>query len=119
MWVALLALAFTDLQPVVIHDRCDRLEINHVYDCNGRYSFTQAIFWDWYDDGTLHVSAWSMLGNHRIECGQIVFYQRDELRCVEFSAMCETWTQQDPEIGDRQIIPVEKRRGLLQRRGVK
>lgn len=112
MWVVMLALMANDLQPVVIPDRCDRLEINHVYDCNGRHSFTQAIFWDWYSDGTLHVSAWSILGKHRLERGRIVFYQRQTLRVVEFSTWCESWTQGDPELRDRQLLPVERRRGF-------
>src|SRR5690606_33133755 len=58
--VAALALGIVPHLPLV-RDRVDVLELNRVYDDQGRPILTQMIFWDWRQrDARLHVVAWRL-----------------------------------------------------------
>lgn len=105
------------LHPVIIDDYVDVIEVNHFYDENGRLVFDQVIYWDLFNDGEYHVFDWRLLKRQSQwpqrdyqRGGYVsVWYDGDTLRRVRSSAAVETWTQFDPEVTDRENIPVEKR----------
>ena len=103
----------------MIRDAVDVIEVNHFYDDCGRHVFDQQIFWDW--SGTRYqVVAWrlikspEMLPHRDWKRGGYVAMWRDNetLREVRAPAIRETWTQYDPELAERQVLPQEQRRHL-------
>lgn len=114
---ALLAMAILPLDGTA-SDRCDAIELNHVYDATGNHVLSQLVFWEWRGDD-LHVRAWRLhKGGERplqrdgewraivCECGGLI----REIRAASFT---ESWTQYDVERLDRDRFPQESRRGLL------
>lgn len=108
--------------PGVARDRVDVVEVNHVFDAQGKPVLTQAIFYDWRPmQGEYDVRAWRLLKtfDHRPERD----YQRGEwvmifqdgglLREVRSTAFRESWTQYDVERIERERLPQEWRAGLL------
>jgi hypothetical protein len=102
--MSIFALLLACLLPAIPRDvsDCDTVEINHYYDGEARKIFTQLIFRDWQG-----VQGWIMAdkalvsnGKVYLKCGKIVRYDRLEV----------THTQHDPELDDRERIPVEQRR---------
>lgn len=115
-----IALGIVPQSPLVC-DRVDVLELNRVYDDEGRPVLTQMIFWDWHErDARLHVVAWrlwkdeSPLPTRDWSCGEFVLLWNDGelLREVRAAAWRESWTQFDPELHDRNVFSKENRRGL-------
>jgi hypothetical protein len=112
---ALLTLLFT-LQPYspVIEDRVCVIERNHLYDADGRLSFTQRIVWD--ADGM--VQAWRMERRDwtRLGDGDYLFFDGGEipvLRRIRAVSEIETWTQVfDREVENRNLLPLAERREL-------
>ena len=117
---ALAVLAVVPRTPV-IEDRCDVVEVNHFYDENGRLVFEQVIFWDWCDASARHqVRAWRLLKT----CFQwplrdwsrggysAIWHDGERLRTVRAGELRETWTQYDPELLQREILPTDARREL-------
>lgn len=116
----LAALAVIPRAPVAA-DKVDLLEINHYYDDNGREVFTQAILYDWCDAECRHqVRAWRLLKDtaarplpDRNRGGYFVIWaDGDTLRRVAAEYTRETWTQHDPELNERSILPRENRKEL-------
>lgn len=109
---------------VCILDRCDLIEVNHYHDEHGKAVFVQLIFWDF--DPTrsdYHVVAWRFLKSqakprrdHARSCWVISWCDAKKLRTVRADCCIETWTQHDPEVADRQLVPERQRRDLLQSR---
>ena len=106
----------------VTTDRVDLIEINHFYDENGKHVFDQIIFYDWCNkDCRFHVRAWRLLKkptqvpSRNWQNGDYVAVWHDTgdvLRRVRGATICETWTQYDPELHERQFRPKDKRRDL-------
>ncbi len=114
------AAAMVPATPLV-RDRVDAIELNHVYDSDGRLVLRQFIFWDWHDgDGQFRVVAWRLFNEGQplpwrdLSRGGYVLLWRDGqvLRWIEADAFHETWTQYDREIEDRQQLSQDRRRGL-------
>jgi hypothetical protein len=111
------------LNPVihVAHDRVDLIEVNHFYDERGRLVFDQIIFYDWCSArGGFNIRAWRLLKSPdqrplaQRERGSYVSMWRDgdTLRKVEAPAVRESWTQYDPELVERSVLPRDRRVGL-------
>jgi hypothetical protein len=105
----------------LVADRADVVEVNHYYDERGSAVFDQLIFWDWWDsESDYRVFAWRLLKSAAQE--PLRDWQRggytvrwldgNVLREVRSGSIRETWTQFDPEVQDRDILPPHRRRGL-------
>lgn len=122
---------------------CDSIEVNHFYDEQGRLVFDQLIFrvWcpiyevnvcqDWYllkrsrfdegeevrakwkkDNPELHyVAKW--VPEYTLYDNKILWWHGDKPTIVYYKTIYETWTQYDPELLDREILPKEKRIGIF------
>ena len=107
-----------------ITDEVDLIEINHFYDDQGRLVFDQVIYYDWcYKVHRYQVRDWRLLKNptqiplrdwrNGGYCSEWEdFKQRDALRRVRSDSVRETWTQHDPELDEREILELDKRREL-------
>lgn len=100
----------------------DLLERNHVHDPHtGRCVLVQWVAWEYHaEDGRHHVVAWWL---DRLPCAlvrtprgyRLVWTTREDLHQVDAAGYVETWTTFDPELADREVWPVEWRRGLGKR----
>jgi hypothetical protein len=108
----------------ILTDRCEVLEINHVWSCDPedewwRYCFSQLIGWEVYR-GEMRVVDWRIVKEHgpKVERdfarGDYVVLWHDEgrLREVRAPSYRETYTCYDVELAERVKLPVEKRRRL-------
>lgn len=121
---ALLMVAAIGIVPneTVAADSVDVIEVNHYYDHHGQLVFDQVIFWRWLTgDQERHVVAWRML-KHTHQTPRrdwrrggyfMIWVDHEMLRRVGAKVLQETWTQYDPEVQDRQCVPLHRRRGLL------
>ena len=114
------AVQFVPLTPTV-RDDVDTIELNHVYDGDGRLILSQLIFWNWNEHSARpHVVAWRLWKPGQPTPlrdwlrGGYVLWLRDgqTLREIRSPAFRETWTQFDPEIQDRSRLSQDRRRGL-------
>ena len=114
----LCTVAFADAGPEdVVRERVDLIEVNVMYDGEGRYNMAQQIFWEWIgeryrviDWRTMKVGdqwpqrQWSSVGG--IGGYKAVWRDGDVLREVYAPAFRYTETQQgvegDPEVNDRE-----------------
>lgn len=135
--VALLLFAISYQPPAVIREGVDIVELNHFYDEHGRLVFDQVIFYDWdaerpqirewrlaKDHGSMPARDWfrkfesqsSILLSGEPAAGEGSWVCRWQdggaLRAVYATSYKETWTQYDPELVEREILPKEKRRAL-------
>lgn len=108
-----LALAIVPAKGGPVETRVDVLELNHFYDENGRHVFDQFIFWRWNDcEGRFECIAWRLADKVGIagpSAGVLCWFDGDRARRVRFGARRETWTQVDPELAERSILPPESR----------
>ncbi len=125
-----LCLSAVSLHPVrsATVDEVDLVEINHVFDEQGRLVFDQVIYYEWSNqDSRYQVRDWRLLKKpsqlplKNWRDGNFVsvwhdFKFRDVLREVQAKIVRETWTQYDPELVERDFLPEEKRRKLQQKR---
>lgn len=112
-------------RPTVLVDRVGLIELNHLYDLRGHYTFSQLIFWE-FDPATRrkHVRAWTLLEPtpsnkwpiKNIETGVIESTWVDGRirRRVHSMSFRESWTQDDPERADKKNWPESLREGLTQ-----
>jgi hypothetical protein len=98
--------------------RVDEVEINHVYDCQGRLTFVQAILWDHYGDRR-EVVAWRIIQTAKDRpipaSGEWSIPWPSEAGSpshVRAQWLSRSWTQYDPEMQDRRRVPVDARRGV-------
>lgn len=118
MLTLMLLLTAVPLEAAAV-DQVDLIEVNHLYDAEGRHVIDQLIFWDWNRD-RFEIRAWrqikseSQLPRRDWNRGQYVCYWRDrqQLRQVSAPRKRETWTAYDPEVRQREIRPLEARREL-------
>ncbi len=110
---------------LVTRDSVDLVEVNHLYDEQGRLLLDQVIFYDW---STQHrrynVRAWKLVKSQsqlptRNRAGAFVATWHDDrtLRQVVATSMVESWTQFDPELMERQFLPKDKRVNLTKNVG--
>ncbi|EAQ81677.1 hypothetical protein [Blastopirellula marina] len=117
--VSLLLLFMAIPQESAAIDQVDLIEVNHLYDQQGRHVIDQLIFWDW-DRDRFQIRAWrliksdSQLPLRDWNRGGYVCYWRDgqQLRKVYAPQRCETWTSYDPEVRQRELLPLEQRAEL-------
>jgi hypothetical protein len=120
--VALLcsALGTSPVKHVTV-DQVDVIEYNHFYDDQGRHVFDQLIFYDWSPgDNRYQIRDWRLIKHvsqtpqHDLQRGNYVATWHDgaALRQVRAASMRETWTQYDPELVERSVLPKEQRREL-------
>ena len=120
-----LLLSATSQQPdLVIRDHVDLIELNHFYDENGRLVFDQFIFWNFdYKNSEYVIVAWRLRKNPKWHCLRDYrtnrytttfsdFKNRDVMRTITSYCYRESWTQYDPELVNREVLPQEQRRGL-------
>ena len=118
--VLLTALSLNPTEDVA-RERVDVIELNHFYDDRGRLVFDQIIFYDWsVSQSSYQVRDWRLLKTpaqvpHRTwPDGDFVAVWHDNgiLRKVEARQLHESWTQYDPELINRAVLPKEQRRLL-------
>lgn len=110
-------------EPLV--DACELVEINHLYttgDVPPKVQFTQVIWWEACDDGTVYrVVSWRLVKCPTMRpfryggSWRVVWLDGGEygvLRRVDSRFFRETFTFYDPELQDRQRHPKEQRREL-------
>jgi hypothetical protein len=120
--IAALVIAAFSILPVddVARESVDLIELNHFYDEHGRLVFDQTIFYDWSpNEARYNVRAWRLVKSaaelpHRTwpEGYWSFWIDGEQLRGIWSKAYRETWTQYDPELAEREILPKEKRREL-------
>lgn len=118
-----LALLLLCLNPVenIATDRCDVIETNSYYDLEGRLVFDQDIFWDWCPcHERFQVRAWRLVKDqnqlpqydHARREWRCTWLDGEVVRTVSAPSVRRTWSQHDPEWQERDILPVECRKGL-------
>lgn len=116
----LLIIAGTVPRDDVLRESTDLVELNHFYDDCGKLVFDQTIFYDWHPaESRYHVRAWRLTkqaGLVPLQVGPKGWVCRwqdgEQLRWVWSHSFRETWTQYDPELAEREILPKERRREL-------
>ena len=125
--VLLLALAAGPSEAATIKETVDLVEVNHFFDERGKRVFDQAIFYDWCPlEGRYQVRAWRLLKSK----GQFpardwkrggyaaIWNDGDVLRWIRAPVLRETFTQYDPELCEREVLPKERRHELRKLRFV-
>jgi len=123
--IAALALTTVPFEPAVV-SQCERQEFNSFYSHEGELTFHQLILWDWTrapqeTEPHYHTQAWRLarhkdmypLWDQRLGCYVARFFDGETFREVRSRLRLRSWTQHDPEQLDRECIPDERRRGLL------
>ena len=121
--ILLIALLTRIENDPILYDSVDVIELNHCYSEEGEKRFTQVIFWglrNSYPGGEYVVVDWRMdkkqqlypRKNHKDQYYYLVWLDENYWRNVKSISFKETWTQYDPEVENRKIHPVDRRRGL-------
>lgn len=99
----------------------DMIEINHKYDCNGAFSFSQVIFWDWdCEHCEYKCRAWTMVDDERkyprllgnrvhVRWNDTVNHVNRDVHATHFR---ESWTHNDPERDNAMKYPAYHREGF-------
>ena len=113
-----LAIALLSTVPMsnVYIETVDIVEINHMYSPQGKIVFTQLIGWELFDDVGYVAQWWHQVrrpltvtyGQRRVTV--LISHEQRVIR-VYATTLRETWTQYDPELENRHLIP-GPRRGL-------
>ncbi|MCC9602790.1 hypothetical protein LOC67_19745 [Stieleria sp. JC731] len=99
----------------------DMVELNHFLDDNGREVFRQVVFYDWSSKNRqLEVRAWRLVKHpsqlprpqHRGEGFVTRWQDKYVTREVVARTMRETFSQEDPERVNRNVLPENERRPL-------
>jgi hypothetical protein len=108
-------------QDITLRDQVDVIELNALFDENGREVFRQVIFLDVNREGKEEVVAWRLV-KHESQiprpdcCGRghytTLWHDGERERVVVAKSFRETWTQFDPELVAREVMPKESRREL-------
>lgn len=111
----------SDNYSLVSRERCDVIEHNRFYDERGRLVFAQAIFYDWSPEHSRYiVRAWRLVKdanqvperNWRTGGYTMTWMDGETLRKIEADSVRDSWTQFDPELAEREILPKEMRTEL-------
>ena len=94
--------------------RCDIVEVNHCYDHDGDHVLDQLIFWQWCPCRCRYVvQAWWLQDSCRIYYNHgWVVYVKGRRQGVRVRHLRETWTQYDPEVLNRRVLPRHMRSGV-------
>jgi len=104
-----------------VDERVDMVELNHFHDSNGKFCFSQVIFWRWdHVEGNYHVGEWRMIEgvsiNPRPDKCTVKWKEHSGIeRLVIAKHFRESWTQIDPERMDKNGHPESERIGLISR----
>ncbi len=124
MWFSLitvLALS-TNPQETVVKEAVDVVEYNHFYDEKARLVFDQMMLYRWNKHSCRYdLVCWRLVKsesqlpvyNPTKDSYTITWQDGDTLRQVTSNAWRETWTQYDPELEERSIMPKEHRQELI------
>jgi len=116
-------LKFTDYAE----ESVDLIELNHKYDKEGRHVFDQVIYWERAPgNGKYYVRAWHIvtdkpehypIKNYISDIWEVNWYDSDARlhRKIRSRLYRESWTQNDPEIDNKKLLPQEFRLKLIQR----
>lgn len=111
--ILLIAVSILPAPDTTLRDRCERIERHSLYDLEGRLVFVQVVFWDtrcvdWrLDKGNIELARDFDRGGYKAT------WNEDGLvRVVRAPSYCESWTQSDVELNDRELLAKESRRGL-------
>lgn len=104
-------------------EHVDLLETNHFHDCNGRYVYTQTIFWEWEPSVCrYHVRAWTLVApkpqrDYRSGLYRVSYYDQDQnfSRLVTSTHYRETYSQVDPERANKRLLDERDRNALVKR----
>lgn len=103
--------------PREVEISVDCIELNHLYDSEGRYVYDQVILWQKYCDNEQHVVGWRLVKTPLcFTNGFFILRDGDFDRKIQYKMFRESWTQHDPEVVDRGRWPKEKRSGLNENR---
>lgn len=119
LYIVVLLLPFV-VKPIdVVSDYVDMVEVNHFFDKQGRLIFDQVIFWEWNSsESRFHVRAWrlvkspSQIPRRDGQLHRCCWHDGEVFREVTCRHVSETWTQYDPELLERNILPQDRRRDL-------
>ncbi|HEX5102398.1 MAG TPA: hypothetical protein VFV87_01210, partial [Pirellulaceae bacterium] len=131
MMVLVLLLLSILPRPGASRETCDVIELNHFYNELGQPVFDQILFWEW-SGSRYDVRAWRLVQQPEQlprrdwrGGGFVALWSdgpalqptatpplREVFREVHAPSFRETWTQHDPELEERQFLPVQLRRGL-------
>lgn len=120
-WCLVLALLSIIPHDDKLRESVDLIELNKFYDDDGKLVFPQLIFYDWSKSEARYVvRAWrlvkdeSQLPRRDWKTGGYVAIWQDgeQPRYIWSKHIRETWTQFDPELVQREILPKERRKEL-------
>ncbi len=110
----LLLAALAILPSAELPERCDLLDDNTVIqDEDGRYVLRQWLVYDWHaDKGCHHIARWKLWkheeARHDFATGEwVVVIEGHEYRAKVYRMTVSNF---DPELRDRELLPVNKRR---------
>ncbi len=114
--VAVLSMG-ADNDRIILTESVDVVEVNHFYDLDGKLVLDQLLFYRWnvnhhqLIDWRLIKSPECLPVRHgsRWECIWVNGTQLRRIRCASYR---ETWTQFDPEVVDRDVLPTDYRQKL-------
>lgn len=105
--------------PGVVEDTVDAVEINYLHDEQGRPVFTQAIYLDWNcRESVWDVVAWRLLKSpaaipvKRGDWYEATWHDGETLRRLKCRQVIFSYTTHDPEVKQRDRLPMSERREL-------
>ena len=102
---------------IVLEESVDVVEVNHFYDGDGRRVLDQLLFYRWNVDHH-ELTDWrnaklpECLPTRRGGKWECVWTDGIQLRRIRCSSVRESWTQWDPEVVDREVLPSNRRQKL-------
>lgn len=122
LWLAIVLTSYVSAPDrTVVKDTVDLVEVNHYHDARGQHVFDQLIFYDWSSQQRrFQVRAWRLIKSesqlprrdHRHGTWLIRWHDDGVMREVTATSRRETWTQYDPELMEREVMPQEQRLDL-------
>ncbi len=118
MWTILL-LSVVPLSEVSF-DSVDLIEHNHFYDERGAHVFDQIIYYEWCcDTSSFMIIDWRLVKPTNIgiipqksDVYSSIWFDSYTIRKIRSKSYVETWTQYDPELLHRSILPKDDRAEL-------
>jgi hypothetical protein len=102
---------------IVLEESVDVVEVNHMFDDDGKPVLDQLLFYRWNRDRHELIDWRSVKSPEclpacrggRWEC---VWVDGIQLRRIRVGSVRESWTQWDPELIDRDVLPTDRRQKL-------
>jgi hypothetical protein len=99
-------------RDAALRETADIVEINQVYDGEGRQVLEQLIAWNWENDRHV-VSGWRLMADKTISRPFVYWTENGRLCVLRGHSWRETAEQFDVELAERERLPACKRRGLM------